>query len=386
MRKRFQVINILSVGLGLLTAQAQAQNGVISATATAGTGGATLICINADANVKGMAGLDLVIHFPAGVSLVGTGDAAFMHGTFTNGGLVAVSTNDPSQIHVAVVLTAGKNGPTDIGCVDLTTSANFRGGDVTLEVTANDENSNVIPVTILQSPLLSHEYCVGNCDRNCPCDPIGDPPFGDFPPPANAAGDVDITDITGAPGQTVLVTVTTAKTGVAGADLTILFDPNLFQFTGTDADFKVGSIFSGALIAVQTTNKAIGRLRVAVVTPNPNIQAGTLVTFPLVISATAAAPNYSSLNLDVTLNDVNSNILAATVGNAVVTIQQGAQATLGDANGDGRFDVSDIREAIRLLFNAPTDPTSRLKVDMNADGVVDLIDIRRLLKLLLDRA
>jgi hypothetical protein len=99
----------------LLPAIAQAQNGVISATATAGTGGATTVCVKSDAAVKGVAGLDLVIHFPAGVTLVGTGDAAFRGGAFTTGGFVATNTNDPSQVHVAVVGSAGKDGPLDIG-------------------------------------------------------------------------------------------------------------------------------------------------------------------------------------------------------------------------------------------------------------------------------
>jgi hypothetical protein len=425
----------------LVPAIAQAQNGVISATATAGTGGATHVCINADANVKGMAGLDLIIHFPTGATLVGTGDAAFTKGTFATAGFTAVNTNDPSQVHVAVVGQAGVNGPTDIGCIDVTTAAGFAGGDITLEATANDENSAVIPTSVQGVTLQGTGGTTGTTTgaTTTGATTTGETTTGatttgattggtsGCTDVANASGDIDVTDITGQAGQAVTVEITTTKTGVAGADLTLKFDPAVLQFTGVDADIKAGSAFTGSsFVAANTNNKATGEIHLAIVASAGTTAGGVLATIPLTIVANAATTK-SSLNLDATLNNEASDVITATVGNGVLQVGDCAGGTTGtttgatttgetttgstttgatttgatttgetttgtttgttvpnDVNGDGKTDVNDVRQAIKVLFGVDTDAFHKTAADFDKNGTIDLVDIRRLLQLIVN--
>jgi hypothetical protein len=245
---------------------------------------------------------------------------------------------------------------------------------------------------------------------------------GTCTPPTNASGDVDVTDVSGTAGQAVNVMVTTTKTGVAGVDLTVKFDPTLLTFTGTTADIKAGisANFTGSLVEANINDIANGNIKIAIVGSSGNTVAGDIIKVPFVIAANAGPDAFATVNLDATLNDVDSNLIAATVGNGIVTIGAGCGATTGsttgsttgattgettgsttgattggttsgttsgpgprakgDVNGDGVVNVSDVREAIRVLFDLNLDPAAREAANIDNNGAIDLIDIRRLLQ------
>jgi hypothetical protein len=361
----------------------------------------------------------LEIRFPAGVTVVGTGKDAFRGGDFATGNFTEVNTNDPSMVKLAIVGTSGKNGPISIGCVDVTLGATFAGGEITLVAEPNNENSDPIAVTVQGVTLqgtpttgTTTGETTGTTTGATTGTTTGSTTGGTCTPPTNAAGEIDITDVSGTAGQTVSVAITTTKTGIAGADLVIRFDPAVLTFAGARADFVTGNIFASTpFIEVNTNNVATGEIRAAIVSTDNSTAAGTVVTFPLVIAANAGPNAFASVNLEATLNDANSDVVAATVGNGVVTIGTGCGETtgsttgtttgtttgsttgtttgsttggptpiLGDVDGNGTINVTDVREAIRVLFGLNTGTNARLAADWDSDGDVDLIDIRRLLQ------
>jgi len=246
---------------------------------------------------------------------------------------------------------------------------------------------------------------------------------GACPDIPGTSGQIDITDVTAAAGDTITVTITVANDvlNIAGAKLTLSYDANVLSFT-TPASGEPGDAITLGDVAV-TPQVAVnagtaGTLIIGLVSTKNSTKGGTLLTFPLTVKA-GIAPTRTEIKLAAELNNANADTVNATVGNGVVTIGDCSGATTttagtttgettttagtttagtttagtttagtttvgtrvpGDVNGDGKVDVSDVRDAIKVLFGVITDPAAKAAADVNGDGNVDLVDIRILLQ------
>jgi len=221
----------------------------------------------------------------------------------------------------------------------------------------------------------------------------------------------------------VTITVSNDLLNIAGAKLTVGYDPAVLSFTATDANaaVTVGDVIASPLKSVNASTP--GTVIIGLVSTTNSTKGGTIASFPLTVNA-GIAPTRTSITLAAELNDSNANTVSGTVGNGVATIGNcaggtttagtttattttgttttgtttattttgtttatttagtttGGVANSGDTNGDGKVDVDDVHSSIDVLFGINTDAAAKAAADVNADGTVDLRDVRMLLQ------
>ena len=62
------------------------------------------------------------------------------------------------------------------------------------------------------------------------------------------------------------------------------------------------------------------------------------------------------------------------------------ECMLGDINGDGALDITDVVRQINIVLNIGDSPTDEelCSADINADGVINVLDIISVVNLILD--
>jgi hypothetical protein len=355
----------------LVAAPAFAQQGAVTGTATAITGSAggaptgAKVCINADANVKGVAGWLITAKLPTGYTMDlkgGTAKAAFtadaaMAGTF-------IEVNDQSaakgEIIIAIVGTEDKNGPLGIGCFDVIGTV---GGQVSFAVEANNANSD--PVTVGSTPV--------------------DLPKPDGPPVGEAMVNLTQTQISGPAGAVTGNTIclnAANMPGTAGWLLKVKLPTSYTMVQKGDppsakAGFTPHADQAGTFVEVNDQSATASTVTIAIV--GTADKTGNIGIGCFDVAGTLGG----NVTLEVEANNANSDPVTAAAGTVALPPAGVVPPPRGKGDltptADGKVDITDVRAAIKLLFGIGVTPELTTAADMDNNGTLDLRDVRMLL-------
>ncbi len=186
-----------------------------------------------------------------------------------------------------------------------------------------------------------------------------------------AAADLSIPNSSAAPSSTVSIPINVNQAnGIAGFQLTVTFDSSVLKATGASA----GNLDSGWLIT-PNTNTA-GQITIGGFSSNLtplSSGSGSIVK----IEFKVVGSNGDSTNLTFT-NSKLTDKTAAVIPSQTQTGTFKVADMLGDINGDGTVDISDVILCLRQAVGLDTPNPS--VADMNGDGIVDISDVILILR------
>ena len=187
-------------------------------------------------------------------------------------------------------------------------------------------------------------------------------------PPAVKAGDYFVVDIN-------ISQVTDLNSGI----FDIVFDSTVLAIDDITPGVDITEgLVNGTVIPVgMTTEVVAGRVRIVVDLPWLDVATGEGYLCQIRFHAIGAADTSSDIDLENdSLSDKDGNPISATwVADSINLLEY----ALGDANGDGVLDSSDLVKVKRMVMGL--DPTTP-EADLNQDGVYNALDIT-LMKILL---
>ena len=106
---------------------------------------------------------------------------------------------------------------------------------------------------------------------------------------------------------------------------------------------------------------------------------GAIATVTVAIDASVAAADYTVTVKDTKLSETNDAIHNDTKTREYVwTIEEGAQGTEGDLNGDGKVDIADAVQVLNIMASGEYNEAA----DLNKDEKVDIADFVMILNIM----
>ncbi|MGQ9525435.1 MAG: hypothetical protein ACUVTZ_11440, partial [Armatimonadota bacterium] len=287
-------------------------------------GGLVNIEIKVDGKAVGVAGAQVLLRFGDIGSVV---KDRVRYGVVPAGGVLAVNTDVPGEVNLAVASPAGGNGPGTLFTVPLRLRPDVAVGTYPLKIAlANltNEAGDSLPLSPVDGELAVR-------------------------PAPEAALWVTAEPARAVPGQTVklLVNVNDKVLDVTSARVSLNFGP-----LGTVQKDAVtyGVIPPGGLVAVDTATP--GEVTVGVVGVRGGSGPGTLLTIPITIARGLVPGEYPvTVVLASLTSETGAEIPVVVTSGKVVVATPGF--LLGDVNGDGKVDLTDLQLAIQLYFEGP---------------------------------
>jgi len=306
------------VALGLMLAVPVAAQTISAGDYTANPGDIVKVQITADAGIKGVAGMQILLDFssvtPAGgpaLTVTSENDVDWGIIPHTRQSFIAINLNKPGQINVGVVGDKSGDGPGTLLTIPLQVPANAVPGSVyalnLIDPAVNDADGKIIPTTAVGGKITI---------------------AGGTQPPPPATADISAGTYTAKPGDVVPVLITASANvkGVAGMQILLQFG-NIGTVTSeNDVDWGIIPHTRQSFIAINL-NKP-GEINVGVVGDQSGNGPGTLLTVPIKLNADLAPGTYPLTLVDPALNDADGKILTGlTVANGSITVQGGPPPT-----------------------------------------------------------
>jgi len=329
-----------------------------AATLTAGIyesvpGGLVNVELKVDGKAVGVAGAQALLRFGDIGSVV---KDRVRYGVIPAGGVLAVNTDVPGEVNLAVAATAGGNGPGTLFTVPLRLRSDLAPGTYALTIAVanlTNEAGDSLPLATVDGELAVR------------------------PAPEAAVWVAVQPTAPVVSGQTIklLVNVNDKVVDVASARISLNFGP-----LGTVQKEAVtyGVIPAGGLLAVDTATP--GEVTVGIVGVRGGSGPGTLLTIPLTVARGLVPGEYPvSVALASLTSETGADIPVVVTGGKVVVRAPGF--LLGDVNEDGKVDIEDLQLAIQLYFQGEAaDPAKVLIADINQDGRLTVGDLRGILR------
>ena len=103
------------------------------------------------------------------------------------------------------------------------------------------------------------------------------------------------------------------------------------------------------------------------------------------LAGTLPVPHNNALQLHFTAPYADKDNCGAIIEAKVLAYKNGSGVTVvGDVDGDGKVDVSDVNVIINVILEQNTNPETILKADLDGDGKVDVSDVNKAINLILE--
>ncbi|MBO4871516.1 MAG: hypothetical protein J5565_05990 [Muribaculaceae bacterium] len=103
------------------------------------------------------------------------------------------------------------------------------------------------------------------------------------------------------------------------------------------------------------------------------------------LAGTLPVPHANGLRLHFTAPYADKDNCGAIIEAKVLAYKNGSGVVVvGDVDGDGKVDVSDVNVIINVILEQNTDPDTKLKADLDGDGKVDVSDVNKAINLILE--
>jgi hypothetical protein len=254
-------------------------------------------------------------------------------------GLVSI----PSSLTVSGVATKGSFTITPLGAVDVDTR-------VTITASLGRAQSQQATLTLVGSPVVS-------------------------------LGALTIQDVSGAPGGIVTVNVVAGQglVGIKEAQMTLAFPSDVAGFpVGVALPVELpDNLIPGA--TAQAT-PGVGQVTITVQGTQPSTAEGRLLSYRLLISATAPEGTYPLEFASLALTGTGGTTLITRAVEGKLTVAKPRRP--GDVDGDGKTTISDVVLALRIVLGLVQPTDAQLKgADMTGDGKITIADALKILRL-----